>query len=295
MNGSARCYRHGGATPKGVASPHFVDGRKSLYLRHLPRAMGAAYKAALADPDYTCLRGELALQTARLDDLLAQLAREEGPAWTTLVLALDLLQLARSKGEVIDAALATLDGLIRSGAACARTRTELWGEVRALMVEKGRLAAAESKRLADLHGTITVEQALLFGRALLSAAAEVVTDRDQLRRLQQRALALLPPAEDDGPVAAPAVVVDNVMSPGPPAANGHPPGPSAPGPAPGPASSSLPGAAGAQPAPADPPPAAAPTPPPPGPVCGLRELPEGADPDDWEWVPDENGEATTGH
>jgi hypothetical protein len=292
--------KHGGLTPKGIASPHYKDGRKSLYLRHLPRQMAGAYKAALADPDYTCLRGELALQTARLDDLLAQLAREEGPAWTTLVLALDILQLARTKGEVIDAALATLDHLIRSGAACARTRTELWSEVRALVVEKARVSAAESKRLADLSGTVTVEQALLWARALLAAAREVVTDRDQLRRLQERALAFLPPAEDERPERRRPVVVDHEGSP-PATGNGRPA--AAPAPEPAPATLSpgggdtetpaapdpSPGLAGCRPAPSPPP--SAPAPPAPGPVCGLKELPAGADPADWEWVDEGDGAA----
>jgi hypothetical protein len=74
--------------------------------------------------------------------------------------------------------------------------------------------------------------------------------------------------------------------------NGHPPEPpAAPDPPssrgsgeyrPPPAPHSFPGAAGSQPAPASSQPA--PAPPPPGPVCGLKELPEGADPADWEWV-----------
>jgi hypothetical protein len=279
---NGRCRVHGGASPKGVASPHFKDGRRSRYLKHLPKQMAGVFRAALADPDYTSLRSELCLQTARIDDLLSQLARQEGPAWSTLVLALDVLQLAHSKGEVIDAALATLDQLIRSGAACARTRTKLWGEVRALMVEKGRLAAAEGKRLADLNGTITVEQALLWARGLLAAAREVVTDRDQLRRLQERALAFLPPAEDeDEPVRR--RVVDADVSPEPAAAGGqvHPSGPAQP---------SFPVPAGDRPAPTPP---APPAPPGPGPHGGLKErppLPPGANPDDYEWIPDD-GEA----
>jgi hypothetical protein len=248
--------------------------------------MGAAFKAALADPDLGSLRGELALQTARVEDLLRQLSHEEGPAWSTLVLALDVLQLARTKGEPVDAALASLDGLIRSGAACAQSRRAAWAEVRALMQEKTRTSAAESKRLADLQGVVRVEDALLWAGALLTAAREEVTDRDQLRRLQERALALLPD-DGSGPVRRP-VVVDADVSPAPAAANGHEAEPSAPGPAPGAAPDSFTGPAGS-PAPAAPPPV--PTPPAPGPACDLKELPEGVNPDDYEWVDDGDGAA----
>jgi hypothetical protein len=201
--------KHGGLTPKGVASPHFKDGRRSLYLRHLPKQMAGVFRAALADPDYTSLRSELCLQTARMDDLLAQLSRQEGPAWTTLVLALDLVQLARSKGQGIDAALAALDGLIRSGAACARTREATWAELRALMVEKARVSAAESKRLAIMNGYITVEQGMLFVTALLTAARETVTDKVMLRKLQERTLMLLPVPDDGSGPARRTTVVDD--------------------------------------------------------------------------------------
>jgi hypothetical protein len=280
---NGRCRVHGGATPKGVASPHFRTGARSRYLKHLNGQMGAAFKEALADPDLGCLRGELALQTARVEDLLRQLSREEGPAWTTLVLALDVLQLARSKGEPVDAALATLDQLIRSGAACAQSRRAAWAEVRALMQEKTRTSAAESKRLADLQGVVRVEDALLWARALLTAAREEVTDRDQLRRLQERALALLPD-DGSGPARVPAVVLDNGQAQG----HAHDAAP-APEPGPGAVPHPSPGPAGTRPAPSPPP--SAPAPPAPGPVCGLRELPEGADPAEWEWVDEGDGAA----
>jgi hypothetical protein len=262
--------------------------------------MGAAFRAALADPDLTCLRSEIALQTVMIEDRLEQLFKEEGPAWSSLVLAADMLQLARAKGEPVDADINQLDHLIRSGAACARTRTQLWGEVRALMVEKTRTAAAEAKRLADLQGVVRVEDALTWARALLSAAREVVTDQDQLRRLQERALVLLPPDEyDTGPRHAPmpgAGTGNGHAGPAPAADNGqaHDAGPATDTSSPGdgesktPPASSFPRPAGAQPAPAAPPAASAP--PAPGPACGLRELPPGADPDEYEWIPDD-GEA----
>jgi hypothetical protein len=241
--------------------------------------MGAAFRAALADKDLTCLRSEIALQAAMIEDRLAQLSREEGPAWTTLVLALDLLQEARFKGGPVEAALDQLDALIRSGAACARTRTQLWAEVRGLLMDKTKTAAAEAKRLADLQGLVRVEDALLFARALLSAAREVVTDPNQLRRLQERALVLLPPDDyDTGPRYAP-VPGDGTgnghAGPAPAADNGQSPGPAA-------APSPSPGIGGGSGPKAEPPPAA-------GPAGGLRELPPGADPEDYEWIEDGDG------
>jgi hypothetical protein len=79
------------------------------------------------------------------------------------------------------------------GAACEAT----WAELRAVVLEKAKLAAAEWRRLETLQGVVTVEQALLFARALLAAARETVKDPTVLRRLQERCLALLPP-DDTG-------------------------------------------------------------------------------------------------
>jgi hypothetical protein len=105
----------------------------------------------------------------------------------------------------------------------------------------------------------------------------VIPDRDQLRRLQERALALLPPAEDERPERRPAVVVDDDdLSVAPAAVNGQ--APAAPTPTPPPPVSSS--TVDEHRPPAGPAPAV-------GAPGALDELPPGADPEDWEWVADE--------
>jgi hypothetical protein len=212
-----------------VASPHFRTDARSRYLKHLPGQMGAAFRAALADPELLSLREEAALLTTRITQLLDRL-KDTPP------------------GPDYDA---------------------VWTDLRDVILDRARVTAAEVRRLVTLQGVVTVEDALLWARALLSAARKVVTDRDQLRRLQERALALLPPADDYGPARRP-VVLDNGHAGTPPAA---PPSCSSPG-----------GGGESGPTPAGPPPA--PAPPAPGPPGGLEELPPGADPDDYEWVDD---------
>src|SRR5262249_46273923 len=63
---NGRCRVHGGETPAGVASPHYRNGRRSKYLRDLPRDLRAGYKAALAGPEQTALVDELAVLEARI-------------------------------------------------------------------------------------------------------------------------------------------------------------------------------------------------------------------------------------
>jgi hypothetical protein len=67
-----------------------------------------------------------------------------------------------------------------------------WTELRACILEKGKVAAAEWKRLCDLKAVLTVEQVMMFVGAIMGAARELV-DPDTFRRLNDRTLQLLPP------------------------------------------------------------------------------------------------------
>lgn len=65
---NGRCYRHGGATPKGADSPHFIHGGYSKYAH-----AGIADKvAAFQDADPFDLTNELALIRALLADFLSR-------------------------------------------------------------------------------------------------------------------------------------------------------------------------------------------------------------------------------
>jgi hypothetical protein len=201
--------------------------------------MGAGYRAALADPELLSLREEAALLTTRIMWLLNRL-KDTPP------------------GPAYEAA---------------------WTELRQVIQDKAKVTAAEVRRLIKLQGVVTVEQALLFARALLTAAGEVVTDPDQLRRLQHRCLRLLPPDEYstgrvNGDGNGDGHGHDAGLGPSSPA-DGAPAPPSTPGGG----ESTAAGARGQVEA------AAADRLP-----CGLKErpsLPPGADPDEWEWVQDE--------
>jgi hypothetical protein len=61
-----RCKFHGGASPTGIASPHFEHGR---YSKYLPAGLSTHYTTARADRDLVGLRDELALVDARIASL----------------------------------------------------------------------------------------------------------------------------------------------------------------------------------------------------------------------------------
>lgn len=80
MAGRKRCAVHGGKSPRGPASPHFVHGRYSRALKGV--AMLDRYQAARSDPKLTDLRDEIALVDARVMTLLdAAGTKADAPEW----------------------------------------------------------------------------------------------------------------------------------------------------------------------------------------------------------------------
>lgn len=89
MDGSTKCYVHGGATPRGEASPQFKHGR---YSRHLPKRI-AAKMQQFADADPLDLSEEMMLAKAILADWVGR--------YDELNLPIDLTGLSAA-GDMID-------------------------------------------------------------------------------------------------------------------------------------------------------------------------------------------------
>jgi hypothetical protein len=190
---------HGGTTPAGVASPHFRHGRHSKYFRDLPRDLRAGYKAALADPERTVLADELALLEARIAQLLRRLSEAAPPPWAPALETLDDLTVATQGGNVarFRQAFEAHARVVRAGAEAAAAQAAVWQELQEVISLKVKTAAAEAKRLHDFRAYVPVEFALGLVAAVAAAAKDAVRDADDLRRLQQHLIAILPPAEDE--------------------------------------------------------------------------------------------------
>jgi hypothetical protein len=191
---NGRCRVHGGCTPGGIASPHYKTGKYSRYLKHLPHDLKAGYRKALADRELTSLHAELALLTIRADALLDQLSAIEAPPWAKVVDVLVSYERARRSGDKAeqDHCFTELAGLIRTGSSAAAAQQAIWQELRDIVQERTRTSAAEHKRQIAMGAMMEVSQVMLFIDAWLAAAREVITDRDMLRRVSERTLALLP-------------------------------------------------------------------------------------------------------
>jgi hypothetical protein len=169
---------------------HLKHGRYSRYLKHLPADLRKGYQAALKDKELVSLRDELGLLSVRVTTLLDRLSATEAPPWQGAVEALNDWKAAK-EAAAKETALANLETIIRSGASAGASQAELWAELREVIQEKVKAAALEWRQMVMIH----VADALLFVRALMEAARDTITDKDQYRQLMQRTLALLPPAQ----------------------------------------------------------------------------------------------------
>lgn len=182
---------HGGATPKGIASPAFKTGR---YSRYLPERLMERYQEALHDEDLLNLRHEVALVDTRIADLLEQVERGDlGARWLELESHYETLTLATQKKDLGAGAAAfeQIGALITNGA----NDYLVWVQISSMLEQRRRLTDSERKRLVDMQQMITSEQAMTLVAALTDIVRKRVTDRDILAAIQNDLTRLL----DRGP------------------------------------------------------------------------------------------------
>jgi hypothetical protein len=187
---------HGGLSPGGMAHPSFKHGRKSRYLKDMPQELKAAYTTSRKDEELLSLRDELAVQTALIQKRLADLKAKQLPPWETVVERLNDLKVAAAEDKA--ERFAALELAIRTGYDAYQGEREIIEDIRALLLERGRLAAIEHHREVDLQTMVPVEIAYAFLARIMAAIKETVTDQDTFRRLNQRVTQLLPASPPNG-------------------------------------------------------------------------------------------------
>lgn len=190
---NGRCRVHGGATPAGVASPHFKHGR---YSKHLPSRLLERYGEMMADPEVTSLHEAIALVDLRITEVLEGLDMgESGELWSALsaqVAALRAIErdskqakkdgddakirdLQRSREQAIESLMFLVDAGIGERAA--------WSEAFDLFERRRRLAATELKRLQVAQQMVPVSEVAAMKAAVAAVIRENVHDDATLRAL----------------------------------------------------------------------------------------------------------------
>ena len=95
---NGKCYKHGGATPKGVHSPHYKHGRRSKYN---PINIAKRIENSLNDPNLLSIKHDIAVTQAFIDDQLAKIddVPDAAKSWIQIGQIIDTIDKAFASGE----------------------------------------------------------------------------------------------------------------------------------------------------------------------------------------------------
>lgn len=197
VKGKTKCRHHGGATPSGIASANYKNGR---YVKAMPVRLLDNYHASMEDSELLNLRAEISLLDARLHELLGKVdTGESGATWRKLQGKMKEYDDHILKAKYADGpnrneyltraamALNELRDLIENGL----TDFAIWDEIKDQIRERRFLVESERKRLTDMQNMITGEQALALATALSIAVKTHVTDSDTLRKINSEFMGIL--------------------------------------------------------------------------------------------------------
>lgn len=179
--GYSVCSIHGGRTPRGSASPHYVNGR---YSKALPERLAARYVEATQDSELLALRDEISLTDTLIVDTVEKLDTGGSKAhFLALRQKWDEFQRYEKQGDgpKTSAALWELGNLITDG---LRDFT-LLDDIARLIEQRRKLSESERKRLIEMRQLFTAEQAVLLLGAITDIIARNVTDRDTRARISR--------------------------------------------------------------------------------------------------------------
>lgn len=173
MTGKTKCYKHGGATPSGIRSPHYKTGR---YSKYLPDRLQGKYHEAQSDANLLALREDIALIDTRIAELLSQVDTGENQrTWEQLSIAHDDLREATKEEDGIaqTEAINRIGDLIKRGVG----EQAAWDSVFAAIEQRRKLVESEHKRLIAMDQVITAERAMLLISAIAGIIKQNVTDK----------------------------------------------------------------------------------------------------------------------
>lgn len=172
MEGSTKCYHHGGKRLLGPMNPSFKHGRYSQYL---PAHLQDDYKAAVTDTELLDLTANVGLVDVRLQDLLRKLADGESlESWSSLGNLLGPLQQA-----IIDRngtrATALMNQVLAAWQA-VYDDSVVWKEIIDVTEARRKLVESERKRLIDMDLVITADRAYMLVAFLQDIIMRHITD-----------------------------------------------------------------------------------------------------------------------
>jgi hypothetical protein len=181
---NGRCHKHGGPTPKGIASPNWKHGRFSKYL---PQQLGEIAYNAAHDPELFNMREIIGAYEARLTYLMglvgsgasAERFAEIAKTWGEFRKGQEMGAAGRTR--MIDAAY-RMDELTRD----IDHDYMVWRDIDVATKNYKLLLESERKRQIEAHSLIPVVKASDFAREVLLAVRQEVTNPEEWARVQAR-------------------------------------------------------------------------------------------------------------
>ena len=184
---NGKCYKHGGATPKGPASTSFRHGR---YSKALKGGLSDGYARARKDRNPVELGEEIAVVQAMLEQELAGLEDGGGPRHARRLRdELGRMNELNTLGDQ-EGAARVLNGIFRLIRSYA-SEYDRRAEARSLIEQRRKLAESERKRRLEDHEMWGRERVLGVIEAAMHLIAETVTDRRQVARVTDGLITLV--------------------------------------------------------------------------------------------------------
>lgn len=180
MNGGTKCYMHGGATPRGIASATYKTGR---YSKYLPQGLFAIHEQIANDPDMLSVRQEINLIDAMIAAKLPILETGESAAhWEAAIKFVAKARVAYKSEKYgdLEESLHELEALADNRRLFYATEQEVTSQIE----QRRKLVETENKILYNQEKSITAEQALLLVSALLDSIRRNVKDATTLNTIQ---------------------------------------------------------------------------------------------------------------
>lgn len=180
MNGGTKCYMHGGATPRGIASATFKTGR---YSKYLPKGLLDIHEQVTNDPDLLSVRQEINLIDALIAAKLPILETGESAAhWEAAIKFVARARVAYKSEKYgdLEEALHELEALADNRRLFYATEQEVTSQIE----QRRKLVETENKIIYNQEKSITAEQALLLVSALLDSIKRNVRDATTLNTIQ---------------------------------------------------------------------------------------------------------------
>jgi hypothetical protein len=170
VRGRHYCRLHGGKIPVGARSARFKHGRYSRFVTNPD--LQARLEAIEADPKINSLRDNIVLVDARISQVIERLdGRSVLPRWEEarelMVRYIDALDAESPCATTI---LNQMQRILDEGA----DELEGWCGIAQQTELRRRLTETEARSLEKLGGKFTIEEAVVFVRALAAVAREFV-------------------------------------------------------------------------------------------------------------------------